>query len=515
MKAEESLLPEDKEAGNSCEHSKETSPLPLEKVVGKLGDRSSSDVIVRIRTLDGKDDWFYCHSSILCEHSKYFAARLSDDWPTYQLLDSRNCVEVYCSETDIDQHIMLLRFFYSEEECIAEMWHSVRNALGILKVAAKLGCDGIVDKCMQYLEAVPWEENEELEILKTLPILGSSMFPVLARIQPVDSEAVRSIFISAVRVATLPERKSSEGLGLENYPSELKAAAQEQVEYMLVEDEDAPLLVADKSVKVELKKCFTDLFEDFKTELAALHPEAENVGELSDEFLLERVLDLAWAARVLPKVGLLHEMVIRWTEVSDELINVLTDHRLKDTFWETKFRVLDLTSKVLEAVGYGSVILPTEQRTRLVKLWLPYIREIKPLLDASFLSGKVSQRMDGDLSQTIELALVSLILTLPSSDQAYILADWLKTEQVRYPDLTEAFEIWCFRSKSAKRRISSELSGVAGSTAPILGDPSFLWGLREEAQRPDVGSGLEFRLSSFVNTWNYSKSQISLLLAGT
>ncbi|KAG6555440.1 hypothetical protein Mapa_002668 [Marchantia paleacea] len=287
----------------------------LGQCVGKLGDRSSSDVIVRLRTVDGKDDWLYCHSSILCEHSKYFAARLSDDWPTYHLLDSRNCIELFCSESDVDHHITLLRLLYAKEETLAEMWHNVKNALGILKVATKLGCDGMVDKCMQYLEAVPWEENEEEEILKTLPMLGSSMFPVLARIQPVDAEAVRNVFISAIRVATLPERKSSEAL--ENFPSELKAAAQEQVEYMLVEDEDAPLLVADESVKIELKKCFSELFEGFKLELTALLPEV----------------------------------------------------------------------------------------------------------------------------------------------------DWLKTEQARYPDLTEAFEVWCFRSKSAKRRFNADVSGAG--TAPI------------------------------------------------
>jgi hypothetical protein len=45
----------------------------------------------------------------------------------------------------------------------------VNNALGMLRVATKLGCDAIVSKCAQYLEAVPWEENEEEEILKTLP----------------------------------------------------------------------------------------------------------------------------------------------------------------------------------------------------------------------------------------------------------------------------------------------------------------------------------------------------------
>jgi hypothetical protein len=30
----------------------------------------------------------------------------------------------------------------------------------------------------------------------------------------------------------------------------------------------------------------------------------------------------------------------------------------------------------------------------------------------------------------------------------------LENENIRYPDLTEAFEVWCYRSKVARRRLS-------------------------------------------------------------
>jgi hypothetical protein len=192
--------------------------------VGKLGDRATSDVIVRLRTVDGRDEWLYSHSRILSSKSKYFATRLSDEWPTYHLLDSRNCVEISCLESDIDHHVTLLRLLYTDcLEPIGDTWYSVNNALGMLRVATKLGCDAIVSKCAQYLEAVPWEENEEEEILKTLPGLGADVVPVLARLQPVNPDSVRNVFLSAVQIAILPQQKSS------NFPSELKVAAQEQV----------------------------------------------------------------------------------------------------------------------------------------------------------------------------------------------------------------------------------------------------------------------------------------------
>jgi hypothetical protein len=210
---------------------------PVFGCVCKLGERATSDVIVRLRTVHGRDDWFYSHSEILCAKSKYFALRLSDEWPTYNLLDSRNCVEVVCIESEIDHHVNLLRMLYSSlEEPVGEMWHSVKNALGMLKVASKLGCDAIASKCARYLEAVPWEESDEEEILKALPAIVSSshklvanlpshVHPVLARLQPVDAASIRNVFLSAVHMATTSPASSK----LQKFPSDLKIAAQEQV----------------------------------------------------------------------------------------------------------------------------------------------------------------------------------------------------------------------------------------------------------------------------------------------
>jgi hypothetical protein len=66
--------------------------------------------------------------------------------------------------------------------------------------------------------------------------------------------------------------------------------------------------------------------------------------------------------------------------------------------------------------------------------------------------------MDADLCQNIESAMVSMILALPSGDQSDILSEWmLNADQFRYPDLTEAFEMWCYRSKTAIRRLKARI----------------------------------------------------------
>eukprot|EP01018_Ginkgo_biloba_P032340 Gb_17131 [translate_table: standard] len=434
--------------------------------VNKLGDRSTSDVIVRLRTKDGRDDWFYSHSEILIKHGKYFAERLSDDWPTCQLLDSRSCVEVYCSEFDYNDHVNILRLFYTADHLATELWHNVKNALGILKVATTLGCDDIISKCVQYLEAVPWEENEEEEILTTLPNLGLDVLPVLARLQPVEPKIIREVFISAVRVATSVERNC---LGMPIFPGELRSSAQEQVEYMLVEDDDAPLLVADEHIKCEVRKRLSEVFNVFKSEIEDLLCEENKLVDAWEEHAIESATGLLWLCHILPKIGLLSNFVDKWSEDSDNILCILQDTRLKSSLWETKFKVIEITAKVLEAVGYGNAILCAPRRTQLVKVWLPFIRETKPLLDLQYYHEKLPNKMDNDLCQSIESALISLVLTLPSSDQAEILVDWLKTQQARYPDLSEAFEVWCYRCKVAKRRLSLSVHGVSTSTINSTG----------------------------------------------
>ncbi|KAH9317266.1 hypothetical protein KI387_019035 [Taxus chinensis] len=426
----------------------------------KLGDRSTSDVIVRLRTKDGRDDWFYCHSEILVKHGKYFAERLSDDWPTCQLLDSRNCIEVYFEESDFDHHVNILRLIYTVDNVVTDLWQNVKNALGILKVATTLGCTQIISKCVQYLEAVPWEENEEEEIIKTLPSLGSEAIPILARLQPVDPTAVRNVFLSAMHVAISANKEYS---NLPISPDELKTSAQEQVEYMLVEDDDAPLLAADDHVKYEVRKHILQLFSIFEKEMASLLSDTD-VIENGESSVLKFLSDLLWLCHILPKMDLLSDFVSKWEEASDNILNIIKDMRFSSALWEIKLKVMEITAKVLEAVGYGNVILSALRRTHLVKVWLPFIRETKPELDLQNLHEKLPYEMDNDLFQNIEAAIISLVLALPSSDQAEILADWLKTEQARYPDLSEAFEVWCYRSKAAKRRLSLGLNGVSSTS---------------------------------------------------
>ncbi|KAK6126475.1 hypothetical protein DH2020_039780 [Rehmannia glutinosa] len=354
----------------------------------------------------------------------------------------RNCVEVHCEEFDFDHHITVLRLFYATSDMTVTDICSVKNALGILRVAVELGCPQIVSTCVGYLEAVPWEESEEEEILKIIPRMGSQAESVLARLQPVDALAVAKIFLSAIRFATSSPQSSM---------NDLKVSAQEQLEYMLTEDDDAPLVTADDEIKSEARQCVNRLLSRFVNLITDLS-EADKI-----ESLQVYLNDLSWASQIVTKLELSSDFVYTWVESSVNIVKAVESAFSESSLSGIQLKVLEITSKVLEAIGYATVVLPTLKRLHMVKIWLPFVRNVKSSVDCVASdddNNDLQLKSDGELWQSLESAFVSIILTLPSADQAEILTEWLENKQIRYPDLTEAFEVWCYRSKVAKRRLA-------------------------------------------------------------
>ncbi|KAG2680747.1 hypothetical protein I3760_11G112400 [Carya illinoinensis] len=385
---------------------------------------------------------------------KFFANQLSHPDCT--------CIESHCSEFDYDDHVNLLSLLYLLVEAILETLGSVKSVVGILQTTIALHCEAITQSYIQYLEVIPCEDKEEEQILKAVTKLGPIAMPILARIQPIDSSATKNVFVTAVHFAM------SIGGPYPLFGNELKTSAQEQVEYMLGEDEETPLVTADHEVKSVVRIGISEICSSFEEMLSSLLLESELTCETTKDTILLPLYDIEWMCNILPKMNLMKDFVSKWVEISDYVLGIIEDKKLDCVMWGLKAKLIEITSKVLEAVGYDNVILPAPNRAQLLKTWLPYIRKMKPLLDVkgSEETG-FRYKMSEDLCQNIEGAIVSLILALPSDDQAAILANWMRTEQLRFPDLSEAFEVWCYRTKSAKRRLGQGLDSVNNATASL------------------------------------------------
>jgi hypothetical protein len=274
------------------------------------------------------------------------------------------------------------------------------------------------------------------------------------RNKPVNLTATKDIFVSAIRFAVSIE------VPCLPFGDELRISAQEQVDFMLVEDEDITIIMADDEVKSVVRMGVYNIIHSFETDLSSLLFNPTLEFEAVDNTIMRRVSDLEWMCNVLPKMDLMKNFVSNWVAISSKILVIVEDKKFDHVMWGLKVKLIEVTCKVLEAVSYGSVIVPALSRVQLLKSWFPYVRKMKPLLDSKAVEEtSFAYKMDEDLCQAIEGAIVSLVLTLPSNDQADILADWIGSREVGYPDLSEAFEVWSYRSKSAKRRLVEGLHG--------------------------------------------------------
>jgi hypothetical protein len=267
---------------------------------------------------------------------------------------------------------------------------------------------------------------------------------------------VISIFLSAFRLATRSPAAGPWG--------ELKSAAQEQLEYMVTEDDDAPLLDVDNdTVMSQVKDCVSGLlsrFSDFITFILSNQKEPPfcgGYGELQQE-LHSFVCDISWVSQVLNKLAMMKFLVPYWVGVSSDVVEAVEAVCAGFDCLKTRLKVVEVSGKVLESIAFGNIVLKTEKRCHTVNVWIGFAGRTKSLThqaDHDDCNNTETQKMnlDNEVWQGLELAIVSIVLTLPSNNQAEILSEWLQSKHVRYPDLTEAFEAWCYKSKVAKRRL--------------------------------------------------------------
>ncbi|KAK3131490.1 hypothetical protein QOZ80_6AG0507130 [Eleusine coracana subsp. coracana] len=430
---------------------------PAKLVEGfKFGDPTSSDVRVCFKLVDEQTEWFSCHSSILSKNSKYFSNRLGQSD-----IRSNSCIEIECSRIEYDHYVKMLKLLYLPRESIVDSFDSVKSAIGVLRASISFGCELITKCCIEYIEAASWDENEEEEILELARSLGPEAVLLLARLQAPSADAVKNVFISAIRFATGMETL------IPPFLDDLKTSAQEQIDFMIHEDSDTALVTMDDDVRSVVQEGLKKLLSALRIGLDLLSTEFDQSPDQAEQKILCRLADIDWIANLLTKIEMMHDFVSGWSSISDHVLSVIQDKKYSSGLFTVKAKLIEVTGKALDAVGYGSVVLPASSRVHFLKTWLPYIQMTKLLLDGKT-EDDSALLMDSDLCQSVESAIVAMVLALPSGDQADILAEWMnKAEQFRYPDLTEAFEVWCYRSKTAKRRVVGGLNGAGNPTVSL------------------------------------------------
>ncbi|KAI3977722.1 hypothetical protein MKX01_009607 [Papaver californicum] len=138
---------------------------------------------------------------------------------------------------------------------------------------------------------------------------------LLTRDRPVDLNATKKVFLSAIRYATSADVSSL------SFAVQRKTSAQEQVEYMLVADEDMQLVIADSEVIL-----FTELLVSVQLDSGIMSVADENM-------VLQSLLDIEWMCNMLSKMDLMRVFVSSWFSVSSKILSAIEGEKFDFIMW--------------------------------------------------------------------------------------------------------------------------------------------------------------------------------------
>ncbi|KAH9326043.1 hypothetical protein KI387_006221, partial [Taxus chinensis] len=376
-----------------------------EKVLAFLGscspgtqfnDAESSDVKLTLSSKDGLSVALNVHRQILVAHSRFFAAKLSDRWSKQQH-SLPHMVEISdCDELEI--YIETLRLMYCTDLKRRLMKENVSKVLGILKVSAAIVFDAGMLSCLEYLEAVPWTEEEEEKVsalLAQLQLESIGAGEVLKRISTEGSNVGGSEDV-LVKLLQLVLKGTDE-----KARREIKALVSKMLRENASQSRNS-FDVSKDSLYQACNTCLDSLVHHFM--------------QASSTDFMEKASEVR---------GLIVNQIAREADNLHWLVDILIDRKIADDFvrmWANQAELAALHSKI-----------PTMYRYEPLFSDFGWMRRACKSLDRKVVEDGISQT----------------ILTLPLRQQQNILLNWFDqflSNGDDCPNLQRAFEVWWRRT---------------------------------------------------------------------
>ncbi|KAL2469380.1 BTB/POZ domain-containing protein [Forsythia ovata] len=439
--------------GTLTDGSHESPAFYSTRLGGRFGDPSTADVILHLHlNNEPASDWsftsdtlfgrqlvqVYLHSYAL-SRSKYFAVLLSDRWQQQNHTSSENSLKFHCklvvpATTDsIDHYLTVLQLLYIDD--LSASINSVSTAICLLPVALKLLFEDCIKRCVKFLEAVPWSENEENKILKLIPLLSDEESKeLLARVSPAKKNSSEEMLHDLVfLVHNHPNDVFAKDL-VDNLLKDLSSG--ELVRRVLDRGFERSLDVVKKSLK-EYKSPELGRDDYMYDEIAMaqrplLYQAMKNANNLL--WLVERMIELRVA-----------DMAVKaWSEEASltmDLQRMFFDDEWHYCAPSLPIFVFCCTSRIANAVATGHTLAARQARMKLVEHWLPVL-----------IGWKESATMDTyckSLCTELEETFLRIISTLSVSDAQELLQQCLgfAIQNVGdFPHLVTAFTTWFRRA---------------------------------------------------------------------
>ncbi|XP_050213978.1 BTB/POZ domain-containing protein At5g60050 [Mercurialis annua] len=388
-------------------------------VIGRDGFKVSCDV----------------HKRVLMEKSGFFSDKLKDRQKgIVHSIEISEC-------DDVEVYLESLVLMYSDDFKKRLMGEGVTKILALLKVCADIMFDAGIMSCLEYLEAVPWTEDEEEKVISHLSQLQlhESATEVLQRVSCELSTSCRADDIFTKLLNGVLQAKDDKAR------REMKTV----ISRLFKEDSsnhDSRLDVSKDTLYSLCHGCLSSLILCL-SEATCVDDDKRDRGVLMSEIAREAE-NLQWIVDILIDKKEADEFVKLWADQKE--LAVL--HSKIPTIY--RHEISKVTSQLCVAIGRGQILVPKEARFYLLSTWL------EPLYDDFGWIRRVCKSVD---KKVVEDGLGRTILTLPLIQQQAILLKWFDrflNKGDDCPNIQRAFEIWwrrAFIRQYAAEQSNSEL----------------------------------------------------------
>ncbi|XP_061361840.1 BTB/POZ domain-containing protein At5g60050 [Gastrolobium bilobum] len=379
------------------------------------------DVKLTVVSRDGFKVSMDVHKRVLADKSRFFAEKLRCESGLSHSVEISDC-------DDVEVYVEAVVLMHSEDlkRRLRLMGEGVSKVLSLLKVSAAIMFDLGVESCLEYLEAIPWTEDEQEEVISQLGHLQlhDSATQVLHRVSSDPSTAARAddIFMNLLNgVLQAKDDKARR---------EMKAL----ISRLLKENasNDSSRLDVSKDTLYHLcHRCISSLVLCLSE--ATGKDERPDRGVLMSEITREAD-NIQWIVDILIGKKMGDEFVKIWAEQKE----LATLHSKVPTVY--RHEISRITAQLCIGIGRGHILVPKEIRFSLLSTWLEALYE-----DFGWMR-RASRAVDKKL---VEDGLSQTILTLPLLQQQSVLLNWFDrflNKGDDCPNIQKAFEIWWRRA---------------------------------------------------------------------
>ncbi|CAK9166706.1 unnamed protein product [Ilex paraguariensis] len=379
------------------------------------------DVKLTITATDGFTVSMDVHKRVLADKSRFFAEKLRRS--------GSHSVEI-CEVDDVEVYVETLVLMYCEDLKRKLMGEEVSKILGLLKVSAAIMFDAGIISCLEYLEAIPWSEEEEDKVVSHLSELQiqDSVTDVLQRVSAEPSMSTRADDILLRLLTGVLQAKDDKA----------RRDMKTLISRLLREDASDH---SSYSNRLDISKdtllhlchgCLSSLILCL-SEATCMDESRRDRGVLMGEIAREAD-NMQWIVDILIDRKLGDEFVKLWADQKE--LAVL--HSKIPTMY--RHEISRITAQLCIAIGRGHILVPKETRYSLLSTWLEALYEDFGWMRRAYRSVDKKLVEDG-LGQTI--------LTLPLPQQQTILLNWFDrflNKGDDCPNIQRAFEVWWKRA---------------------------------------------------------------------